>query len=184
MFSIIKKAGKRVPAYELGTRNEALDRLMAEGKILPLGDGRYRVMSEEAFRGGSGEGEVVRAGDFVKMTDSGFPYPNQRDFFLKNHRRVEGDEYVQIPLPLSAWELGQPMGEEMEFLVRHKGLAIDPDDPEGCFSALLWGTREAAPRDAVIVFYSITRDPGGRITDIDFNFIVREEFEKFYDRCD
>ena len=38
----------------------------------------------------------------------------------------------------------------------------------------------SAARDAVLIFYSITRDEQGDIVDADFNFVAREEFNQTY----
>jgi len=43
------------------------------------------------------------------------------------------------------------------------------------------GRRYVIPAaDAVIVFYSITKDEDGTITDADFNFVARDEFDRTY----
>ncbi|MBQ1412657.1 MAG: hypothetical protein IIY93_05645, partial [Clostridia bacterium] len=60
--------------------------------------------------------------------------------------------------------------------IRHR-----EDDENAYFNAVLWGAPLSAAKDAVICFYSITRDGNGVITDADFNFISRAEFEKTYD---
>ena len=39
----------------------------------------------------------------------------------------------------------------------------------------------SAPKDAVIVFYRISRDEAGQITDAEFNFVAGAEFEKTYE---
>lgn len=72
------------------------------------------------------------------------------------------------------------MCEEIQFLIQEKGLEINKDDFQNFFSAPLWGTKESAAGDAVIVFYSITRNAEGYITDADFNFVCRSEFNKTY----
>lgn len=60
-------------------------------------------------------------------------------------------------------------------------LLINEEDPDRYFSAQLWGTTLSAAKDAVIVFYSVTRDPDGKILEISFNFVARSEFDKTYD---
>jgi threonine dehydrogenase-like Zn-dependent dehydrogenase len=70
----------------------------------------------------------------------------------------------------------------LRFLQEHKELVIDPSSTEKRYSAPLWGTVLSAAADALIVFYSITRNSDGTITDADFNFISREEFDRTYSR--
>ena len=75
---------------------------------------------------------------------------------------------------------GEPMCEEILFLMKEKGLVIKPDDYDHYFTAPLFGTVESAARNAVIVFYSISRNDSGCISDIDFNFVARDEFGRTY----
>ena len=74
------------------------------------------------------------------------------------------------------------MCDEIAFLMEEKGLVIDRQSRDRYFSAPLWGTTLYAARDAVIIFYSITRDQMGRIIDADFNFVERGVFGKTYER--
>ena len=157
-----KKHGKTVRAYELGAGTEAEQRMMAEGKLLAHPDGSYELFSQE-----TGEhGERAKAGDFFKIDSTDQPYPNARAYFLSNHRPLdEPDTYEQIPKPLRAW-------------------CIHEQDAAHYFSAELWGTLERTPKDSVLVFYSTEHDEHGEITDVDFNFVARDEFEKTYDIVD
>ncbi len=178
MFQIKKKTGKRVTAYRLGEPSEVLDALMESGKVKPLPDGTYEIFSQEAV---NGHGEVAQPGDYIKLDSTGNPYPNSAAFFEANHRAAGNGEYEQIPQPLAAWDVNEPEGEEINFLIDEKGLTIREDDENAYFNAVLWGAPLSAAKDAVICFYSITRDKNGVITDADFNFISRAEFEKTYD---
>ena len=81
---------------------------------------------------------------------------------------------------MSAWTMDQPMCPEVEFLQQKKGLILSRDDFAHAFSAPLWGTIESAPGDAVLVFYSITYSEDHTVTDADYNFVVRQEFDKSY----
>ncbi|MDY5001849.1 MAG: hypothetical protein SO122_05250, partial [Eubacteriales bacterium] len=101
-------------------------------------------------------------------------------FFQKNHRHIEGDEYEQIPKPLLAWSIDEPVSKEVAFLILHKDLVLDLTSHDKFFTAPLWGTIESSPRDSVLVFYSVTRDDDGSIVDADFNFVARDVFEKTY----
>ena len=72
------------------------------------------------------------------------------------------------------------MCDEIIFLQKNKGLTIDLGSVDRCFTAPLWGTQEVAKRNAVVVFYDIARDTKGKITDIDFNFVAHDEFNRSY----
>lgn len=178
MRKAIKSKGRIVQAYRLGSGSPVEKQLIAQGKLRPLPGNRYEVFSYEAV---NGSGEIAQAGDYIKVDDRGFPYPNLRDFFLANHRRLQGDLYEQIPKSLEAWTAEDGMCPEIAFLVEAKGLVIDESDPARYYTAPLFGTLESAARDAVIVFYAIRRDDAGRITDADFNFVDREAFEQTYE---
>ena len=179
MIEIIKKTGKDTYAYKLGEDDEMITKLIKEGKIKALQDGRYEIFSQEAVHGQSGRGEVAKAGDFIKIDSAGFPYPNASEFFLKKHRQIGENLYEQIPEPLYAWTADQPMCPEVEFLMEHKGLVLNTEDENAYFKAVLWGTLEAAAKDAVLVFYSVDY-VDGKVVDADFNFVSRVEFNKCY----
>ena len=72
------------------------------------------------------------------------------------------------------------MCEEIDFLVKNKGLQFNTEDSKTYFSAPLWGTILTAAKDAAIVFYSIDRNIDGTIINADFNFVVLDEFMKTY----
>ena len=180
MFKAMKKVAERVKAYRLGDDGSEIEQLISSGKIIPRDNGFFEIMSQEAVRGNSGKGEVARTGDYVKLDALGYPYPNDAEFFCKNHKWIAENEYMQIPIPLDAWTVDEPMCEEIEFLICKKALEIHTDSPENYFSAMLWGTKESAARDAVIVFYNITRNESGRIIDASYNFVCRSEFERTY----
>lgn len=180
MFDVVKKNGTRLFAYRLGETHPVIDRLISEGKIVPRENDEFEIMSQEAYNGGSGKGQLAHAGDYIKIDSSGFPYPNLAEFFISNHRRISGDEYEQIPKPLKAWTVQEPVCEEIQFLIEHKDLVFAEDDEEHYFTAPLWGTIESAAKDSVIIFYSIERDSSGKIIDAEFNFVVRNEFDKTY----
>lgn len=177
MKAVIKNKGKMVKAYRLGEDHEVLKGLMEEGKIKEREDGDYEIFSLEAR---NGVGEIAKKGDFVKVDSNGFPYPNDVEFFLKNHKHISGDEYEQIPKPLPAWTADEPVCAAIEYLKMEKGLVIDETSEERYFTAPLWGSILSAAKDAVVIFYRIDQDNRGNITDIDYNFVAREEFEKSY----
>ena len=174
---VIKKEGKRVKAYRLGEGGPVLEELERRGLLRPLGDGVWEIFSREAVNGG---GQLAKTGDYVKLDGDGCPYPNAAAFFAENHRRLAGDEYEQLPKPLEAWTAREPVSDAVRFLMAEKGLVLDPDHPERYFTAPLWGTLESAAEDAVVVFYRVDRDGEGRVTDAEFNFVARPEFERSY----
>ena len=176
-MKVIKNNGKRVFAYMLGSSHPVIDALIEDGRIIPHDDGTYEIMSLEAV---NGSGQIARSGDYLKLDFSGNPYPNDREFFQKNHWHIEGDEYEQIPKPLLAWSIDEPVSKEVAFLILHKDLVLDLTSHDKFFTAPLWGTIESSPRDSVLVFYSVTRDDDGSIVDADFNFVARDVFEKTY----
>ena len=174
--TVKKKESRRVKAYCLGENNPVIDELIKKGLVKQTDESHWRIFSQEAT-----DGEKAETGDYVKVDSSGMPYPNSRDFFLKNHRQVGKNEYEQIPRPLKAWNVGEPPCREIDFLIRHKGLSIDESSETAYFSAPLWGDTLTAARDAVIVFYKIGYDKSGEVEDAEFNFVGRSEFEKVYD---
>lgn len=176
MKTVKKKRGKTVKAYCLGEKSPMIDELIKERLVKQADASHWRIFSREAT-----DGEEAETGDYIKLDSSGRPYPNSREFFLKNHRPLGGDEYEQIPKPLMAWDIGEPMCREVEFLISHKGLSIDESSEDAYFSAPLWGDTLTAARDAVIVFYDIQYDDRQNVTDADFNFVARSEFDRIYD---
>lgn len=174
---VIKKSGKKVLAYRLGSDSPVIDNLISTGKILPRHDETYEVMSREST---NGCGQIAKLGDYIKIDSTGYPYPNDSCFFAENHRHIIGDEYEQLPKPLLAWTADEQITEEIEFLIAHKGLILNASSFDSFFSAPLWGTIESSPHDSVLVFYSVIRDSEGEIVDADFNLIARTEFDKNY----
>lgn len=179
MKKAVKNLRKIVHAYRLGDETETELRLIESGLIRVNKDGNYELFSLEAV---NGSGEIAQKGDYFKVSSDGHPYPNTRTFFEENHRFLKDDCYEQLPKPLDIWTAEDEICPEIRFLQGHKGLVIDSESTEKHFSAPLWGTVLSAAADAVIVFYSITRNADGNITDADFNFVAREEFDRTYSR--
>lgn len=198
MKRVIKKTGKAVWAYKLDERKSflgglfsnimvlfkydrklsVLERLVKEGRIRQYRDGRWEIFSREAV---NGKGEIANPGDYIKVDSDGYPYPNSVEYFEKHHRHLGGNEYEQIPDAVDAWDVQEDMCPEIKFLMEQKGLVIHEDSEDKYFEAPLWGSTLSAARDAVIIFYSIQRDKDGKITDVDFNFIARTEFNETYE---
>lgn len=180
MLKVIKNEGKMVNAYCLGKANKTVENLIAEGKVIPLEDGGFEVMSQEAVAGGSGHGQLASAGDYIKIDSTGCPYPVRAAWFEKNHKCLGEDLYEQIPVPRDAWTVQEPMCPEVEFLIRERGLVLNEQEEERYFTAPISNTIESAPKDAILMFYSIIYAEDGSVTDAEYNFVVREEFEKDY----
>lgn len=175
-----RKKPKTVMAYQLGARSPMEEELVREGVIRRLPDGGYALFSQEAV---NGAGEVARPGDYFKVdTVDGrrYPYPNSRAFFEANHRHVQDDVYEQMGRTLAVWQDGDGPCEEMDFLLDTKRLTLCPEDSSRYFNAVLWGVPLSAARDAAVVFYQVDRDSQGRITEIEFSFVARQDFERDY----
>ena len=176
----VKNKGKIVNAYCLGQGSGMEQELIRLGRIRRLPDGGYELMSQEAK---NGAGQRAEAGDYFKVDVVDgvyFPYPNSRAFFLENHTHVEGDTYAQKAVPRGIWQWGDELCDALGYLLERGKLRLDPGAPEHFFNAFLWGAELSAPRDATVVFYEILRDGSGTVTDVTFNFVVKEAFESEY----
>lgn len=173
-----RKKPVRVNAYRLGEQSEGLDRLIKEGLVSQLDDGTFEVHTMETK---DEKGETAHAGDYVKLDAAGRPYPNKAEFFEKNHRHIDGDQYEQFPKDREVWMMGDAMCPEVEFLIEQGRLELHKEDPEHYFKGTGWGTKLTASSDAALVFYEIKRNAGGNIVDAEFNFVDREMFEKTYE---
>ena len=170
-----KKKGKLVEAYCLGEKNPVMDEFIRKGDVVEKGNGVYEIYSQEAV---NGKGEVAYKGDYIKVDSSGKIYPNSKNFFEQNHKKIEENLYEQIPALLMAWTVEEERTEEIEYLIREEKLTINEQDEKKYFEAFLWGTLLAAPKDAVIVFYEIKRNEDKKIENVDFNFVQYKEFFK------
>lgn len=173
-----RKKPVRVNAYRLGEQSEGLHRLIKEGLVSQSDDGTFEVHTMETK---DEKGETAHAGDYVKLDAAGRPYPNKAEFFEKNHRHIDGDQYEQFPKDREVWMMGDAMCPEVEFLIEQGRLELHKEDPEHYFQGTGWGTKLTASSDAVLVFYEIKRNAGGNIVDAEFNFVDREMFEKTYE---
>lgn len=173
----VKNKKKVVKAYPLGANHPMEDALIAEGKIRLNPDGSYELFSQEAV---NGQGQIAHAGDYFKVDDAGFPYPNGREFFLANHTHIGGDEYEQANKPQQFWEATDKVTEEVQWLIDNERLTLKPEITAHFFNAFLWGADLSADSDAKLVFYGVKRDADGKIIDIDFNFVAKAEFAAAY----
>lgn len=171
------KQNTRRQAWEFGAGSDMEQQMIHSGRIIAHPDGTYEVFSKEATEG---KGQMANTGDYFKVDSTGYPSPCERDWFIKNHEHLEDDWYQQIAEPLMIWRKEYPETEEIRFLIDNGALHINIDEPGKYFSALLWGTMETAPSDAVIVFYAVNRDEEEKITSIRFNFVDAEYFKANY----
>ena len=174
---VVKNKLPHVTAFQLGSGSPLEKNLLSQGLLRLLPDGTYEVFSRETL---SGRGQKAEAGDYIKLDTGGNPYPNKKTWFEARHRHICGNTYEQIPQVLKAWSPAEPMCEEIAWLLEKKRLSLHPETPDRYFRAFLWGAPLSAAEDAVVLFYRTDRAEDGSITDIDFNFVVREEFERTY----
>lgn len=179
----IKNKRNIVRAYCLGEGSDMEQMLLRLDRIRLLPDGGYELMSQESK---NGAGQRAEAGDYFKVDDVDgvyYPYPNSREYFLNNHTHVEGETYEQKARPLAIWQWGDGPCDAIDYLLEQGKLTLNHADPERFFNAFLWGADLSAARDATVVFYDILRDADGAVTDVSFNFVVKDEFERSYTVC-
>lgn len=173
---LVQKFARRVQAWQLGAGSEAEQQMILQGRLVPLAGGGYAMFSQEA----GAQGQQVAKGDYFKIDSAGFPYPNERSWFLSCHTHLEGDWYLQEAPVLRAWAVTEPPCPEICFLLETGRLQIAEADPDRYFRAQLWGAPLHAAKDAVIVFDSPRYRPDGSLEDLNFRFVAAEEFAKTY----
>ena len=178
MAKVIKKKGEIVEAYELGKGTAAEKELIYQGKIIYRGDGVYEIFSQES---NNGEGQFAISGDYIKIDSAGFPSPKTREWFLANHKHIEGNKYEQLPKALLAWKYGEKITKEMKFLIKERGLYLDYENDNEFFCAELWGAYLTAPKDAIVVFYNVKYNEKNEVVDVEYNFVAKKEFEESYE---
>ncbi len=171
------KESSRIRAWELGAGSGMEQEMIRCGRIVSRPGGIYEIFSREAT---GKTGQIAAAGDFFKVDDYGFPHPWRRAAFLQQHQPLDGDWYQEAARQVKIWRLSDPVCEEIRFLLDRGILRVDPDQPHRCFSALIWGTEETAASDAVVVIFDADRDPEGRVTGVNFNFVEIGYFNKHY----
>ena len=171
------KESSRVQAWELGAGSVMEQEMIRCRKIVPRPGGIYEIFSREAT---GKTGQIASAGDFFKVDNYGFPHPWRKAAFLQQHQFLEGDWYQEAARRVKIWRLSDPVCEEIRFLLNRGILRIDPDNPDRCFTALIWGTEETAASDAVVVIFDTDRDAEGCVAGVHFNFIEIGYFNKYY----
>jgi len=66
------------------------------------------------------------------------------------------------------------------FLIEKRGVTINRNSYDRYFSANLWGTLKVADRDAAIIFHNIAYDRNGKVSEAEYNFVEKGEFELIY----
>ena len=171
------KESSRVQAWELGAGSVMEQEMIRCRKIVPRPGGIYEIFSREAT---GKTGQIASAGDFFKVDNYGFPHPWRKAAFLQQHQFLEGDWYQEAARRVKIWRLSDPVCEEIRFLLNRGILRIDPDNPDRCFTALIWGTEETAASDAVVVIFDTDRGAESCITGVNFNFVEIGYFNKHY----
>ena len=171
------KESSRIQAWELGAGSVTEQEMIRCRKIVPRPGGIYEIFSREAT---GKTGQIASAGDFFKVDNYGFPHPWRKAAFLQQHQFLEGDWYQEAARRVKIWRLSDPVCEEIRFLLNRGILRIDPDNPDRCFTALIWGTEETAASDAVVVIFDTARGAEGCITGVNFNFVEIGYFNKHY----
>lgn len=174
------KIAKPIQAFRLGDHSKMEQMLIEEGVIRVTSTG-YELMSLEAI---NGHGEFAVAGDYFKVNTTAdgkhFAYPNGKAWFETHHKHLNGNNYLQINKPLSFWQAGDPINEEIKWLLDKGKLVLHEEDEMHYFNADLWGTHLSAARDATLIFYEIQRN-SEEIIDISFNFVKNEVFQATYE---
>lgn len=176
MKKAIKKEAKVIEAYQLGSGDPQITKLIEEGKIKEIMPGRFEVFSKECT---SGIGLKAFDGYYVKIDKEGYPYPIEDDWFEMHHKLVDGS-WREIQAPMSYWEAGDAMCEEIQFLINSNQLSINEGNNKHYFVARINGAELASAKDAVIVIYSCLREEDGKISNIDFFPVDRATFDKLY----
>ena len=171
------KESSRIQAWELGAGSVMEQEMIRCRKIVPRPGGIYEIFSREAT---GKTGQIASAGDFFKVDNYGFPHPWRKAAFLQQHQFLEGDWYQEAARRVKIWRLSDPVCEEIRFLLNRGILRIDPDNPDRCFTALIWGTEETAASDAVVVIFDTDRGAEGCIPGVNFNFVEIGYFNKHY----
>lgn len=167
-------------AFRLGEYHPLEKELIRAGKIRQTGEGCYEVFSQEAR---DGEGEQARAGDYIRIDSQGFPYPNAPEYFENNCEKIGENLYQPLGRPVQVWFSHEPICDFVDFLIREKRLFLDFANESQYFRAVLWGAPLSAPKDAALVAYAVHRNPDGRIIDVEFNFVARDELDRTYEWC-
>lgn len=184
-----KKRSRLCRAFCLGEGSPLEKIYIEKGLIIHKGNNAYEIFTKEAKE----QGEQAEAGDYVKIGQDEEIYPNQREYFLKNHKKINSDklgelyEQKESVVWVAFWEDFQmpieKLPEKLRFLIRQKGLKINSENAREYYEAEIWGTHCYAKKDAAVVIHRMVWDEQGEIADIGFQFIDRDIFEISYEKC-
>ena len=173
---VIKNKPEVVEAWRLGDCSSKETELMKSNMIVRFGD-LFEVHSQEYKE----YGEPVMIGDYFKIDKAGYPYPIDKEYFLKTHRHIEGNRWEEFPEPIMAWESADAISPEVRFLMENKGLEIDPEHPDQFFKEKMnQDIYIAATATTLIIFNSVSYDNDGNVINANFEFLSRAEFERDY----
>lgn len=189
METYVKKRKSRFcKAFCLGEGSLLEKIYMEKGLIVYKGNNDYEVFTKET----KDQGERAKAGDYVKIGQEGEIYPNRREYFLKNHNKINFDKSGELfeQKKSVVWvafqeDFEMPIQElpkELRFLTEQKMLKINTGNEACYYEADIWGAHCQARRDAAIVMHRIDHNDEGKITDIGFQFVERDIFENSYEK--
>ena len=177
-------------AFCLGDGSLLEKSYIKKGMIMPTGSNRYEIFTKETKE----HGEEAMAGDYVKIGCEGEIYPNKREYFLKNHKKVESEpsgelfEQKESIVWVAFWEdfevLTEKLPEELKFLIERKGLKVNTGNEESYYEADIWGTHCYAKKDAALVIHRMERNDEGILTGVGFQFVEKGIFENSYEKYD
>lgn len=93
MYAI--KINTKCQAWELGSGSKMEREMISKGKICLHPDNTYEIFSLEAQ---GGEGQIAKAGDYLKVDFRGWPQPCKREWFhiLRSIRRNTGKSIMTV----------------------------------------------------------------------------------------
>lgn len=182
------KRSRLCKAFCLGAGSPLEESYLEKGLIIHRNDNLYEIFTKETKE----KGELAETGDFVKIGQDGEIYPNKRDYFLNNHKKIQADmseelyEQNKSVVWVAFWEDFQTpiekLPEELRFLIRQKGLKINSENEREYYEAEIWGTYCYAKKDAAVVIHRKVRDDEGKIADIRFQFVDKDIFDDSYEK--
>jgi hypothetical protein len=170
----VRKKAMLSRAFQLG-RGDLLEKTYIKNGLIKKEEDFYQVFSLEV--GGGKKGERAESGDFVKIDIEGNIYPNKKDFFLENHKKISKNYYLTRPKTILARDRFEEKSDLIEKLVEKGLLKINETSKDKYFEADIYKTRLFGKKDDLILIYS---HQGSDPADWDFNIIDRKIFEKTY----
>ena len=104
MFIVRKKKGKIIEAFLLGEESTTVKKLMEKGSIKKCQTG-YEVFSRETLKSEEQHGEKAGEKDYIKIDEGGYPYPNEAEYFQKNHKYIK-ENCVRLNIKILNFSVG------------------------------------------------------------------------------